>query len=129
MSSNKKIRVGITQGDTNGIGLEVVLKTLATPEFTELCTPIVYSSNKIISYHRKANDLPYFQTNNIRYARDAREGNVNVLDLGGEEVKIELGEPSGRRRPRADDAVQPAAARGIGDQPHAHRQGAGSNHH
>ena len=94
MSSNKKIRVGITQGDTNGIGLEVVLKTLATPEFTELCTPIVYSSNKIISYHRKANDLPYFQTNNIRYARDAREGNVNVLDLGGEEVKIELGEPS-----------------------------------
>ena len=58
MDQNRKIRVGITHGDINGIGYEVILKTLSEPRMVELCTPIVYGSSKALSYHRKALELP-----------------------------------------------------------------------
>ena len=51
--SNNKIKVGITQGDTNGVGYEVILKTLEDNRILELCTPVVYGSAKIASYYRK----------------------------------------------------------------------------
>ena len=54
----KKIRVAITHGDTNGIGYEQIFKTFASPEMLELCTPIIYGSPKIASYHRKALNIP-----------------------------------------------------------------------
>ena len=44
MENNKKIRVAITQGDTNGIGYELIFKVFADPEMLELCTPIIYGS-------------------------------------------------------------------------------------
>ena len=53
---NRKIRVAITHGDTNGVGYELIFKTFAEPEMLELCTPIVYGSPKIAAYHRKALD-------------------------------------------------------------------------
>ena len=43
---NKKIRVAITHGDTNGIGYEMIFKAFAEPEMLELCTPIIYGSPK-----------------------------------------------------------------------------------
>ena len=52
---NKKIRIGITQGDANGIGYELILKTFADAELLELCTPIVYGSPKLATYHRNMN--------------------------------------------------------------------------
>ena len=51
---NRKIRVAITHGDTNGIGYELIFKTFAEPEMLELCTPIIYGSPKVAAYHRKA---------------------------------------------------------------------------
>ena len=53
----KKIRVAITHGDTNGIGYEVILKTFADQEMLELCTPIIYGSPKVAAYHRKMLNL------------------------------------------------------------------------
>ena len=55
---DNKIRVGITQGDINGVGYEVILKTFADPVMLELCTPIIYGSPKVAAYHRKSLDLP-----------------------------------------------------------------------
>ena len=52
-----KIRIGITQGDINGVGYEVILKTFADPLMFDLCTPIVYGSPKVAAYHRKSLDL------------------------------------------------------------------------
>ena len=60
MEDNYKIRVGITHGDINGVGYEVILKTFSDPAMLELCTPIVYGSPKVAAYHRKAMDI---QTN------------------------------------------------------------------
>ena len=93
MEQEKKIRVAITQGDTNGIGYEVILKVFEAPEMLELCTPIIYGSPKIAAYHRKALNL---ETNFsiINSAEEARDGRVNLLNCFDEDVKVELGQPS-----------------------------------
>ncbi len=89
----KKIRVAITHGDTNGIGYEVILKTFADPAIFELCTPIVYGSPKVAAYHRKALDLPT-NFSIIEKAEDAQNGRLNLLTTFEEEVKVDLGQPS-----------------------------------
>ena len=74
MEQERKIRVAITHGDTNGIGYEVILKAFADPAILELCTPIVYGSPKIAAYHRKALDLDanFSIINSAEEARDGR---------------------------------------------------------
>ena len=51
--SERLIRVGITHGDINGIGYEVILKTLDDTRILEMCTPVVYGSAKIAAFYRK----------------------------------------------------------------------------
>ena len=51
-----KIKVGITHGDINGIGYEIIIKALADSRILEMCTPIVYGSSKVAAYYRKAMD-------------------------------------------------------------------------
>ena len=89
----RKIRVAITHGDTNGIGYEVILKAFANPALLELCTPIIYGSPKVAAYHRKALDLPT-NFSIIERAEDAQEGRLNMLATFEEEVKVDLGQPS-----------------------------------
>ena len=84
------IRVAITHGDINGIGYEVIFKTFEDPTMLELCTPIIYGSPKIASYHRKVLDIqtPYVIINNID---DVQEGKLNIFTCFDEEVKVEFG--------------------------------------
>ena len=90
---DRKIRVAITHGDTNGIGYELIFKTFAEPEMLELCTPIIYGSPKTAAYHRKALDVPAgFSI--IGNAEEAVDGRVNLLTTYEEEVKVELGTPT-----------------------------------
>ena len=90
---DKKIRVAITHGDTNGIGYEVILKVFEDPAMLELCTPIIYGSPKIAAYHRKALGL---ETNFsiINNANEAHDGRVNMLTCFDDEVKVDLGQPT-----------------------------------
>lgn len=90
---DKKIRVAITQGDTNGIGYELIFKTFAIPEMLELCTPIIYGSPKIAAYHRKALDIEA-NFSIISHAEDVRDGRINLLTCFDEDVKVELGTPT-----------------------------------
>lgn len=91
LTMSKKIKVGITHGDPNGIGYEVILKTLSDQRITELCTPIVYGSAKIASYYRKGMELPQVQMNTITAASQAKENDVNIINVVGEDFKIEPG--------------------------------------
>ena len=93
MEQDRKIRVAITHGDTNGVGYEVIFKVFADPAMLELCTPIIYGSPKIAAYHRKALNL---ETNFsiINQAEEARDGRLNLLTCFDEEVKVEIGQPS-----------------------------------
>ena len=93
MEQEKKIRVAITQGDTNGVGYEVILKAFQDPTILELCTPIIYGSPKIATYHKKALNLETSFTI-INNAEEARDGRVNLLACHDDEIKIEFGQPS-----------------------------------
>ncbi len=88
-----KIKVGITHGDPNGVGYEVIMKAFEDPVMFELCTPIVYGSAKIANYHRKGMEL---QTNftAVSSAREARDEVLNIVPCTADEVKIEFGQPS-----------------------------------
>ena len=90
---NGKILVGITHGDINGVGYEVILKLFSEPMMLELCIPIIYGSPKVATYHRKAMELTTnFVT--IQKADEAVEGKLNLVDCLEEEVKIDFGQPS-----------------------------------
>lgn len=91
---NRKIRVAITHGDTNGIGYEVILKLLEDNRICDLCTVVVYGSAKAASFYRKAMELPQVQLQRIESAAEARDGVVNVINVVPEDLKIDPGQPS-----------------------------------
>ena len=94
MSNNEpKIRVAITHGDLNGVGYEVIIKTFADARMFDFCTPVLYGSTKVASYHKKLlTSVPQeIQFNAIRDAADAVPGKYNVINLTQEEIKIDLG--------------------------------------
>ena len=89
MEDNRKIRIGITHGDINGIGYEVILKAFADPTMLELCTPIVYGSPKVATYHRKAMDIQV-NFSIINVADEAQDGKLSILNCVDDELKVEL---------------------------------------
>lgn len=88
----EKIKIGITHGDINGVGYELILNTFEMEEMTSICTPIIYGSPKVATYHRKAlGNEANFQV--VESAETAKEGNVNMVNcFGEEEQKIEFGQ-------------------------------------
>ncbi|MCF0210402.1 MAG: 4-hydroxythreonine-4-phosphate dehydrogenase PdxA [Bacteroidales bacterium] len=91
---NELVKIGISQGDINGIGYEVMLKCFADSRMMDCCTPILYGSSKILSYYKKligANDFAFL---NIRQANQAEDHKFNVLNIIQEEVKIDVGQPT-----------------------------------
>ena len=94
MAQNNKIKVGITQGDINGIGYEVILKTLSDPRITEICTPVVYGSSKVLAYHRKALNFPPLNFNIAADALSVLPSRLNIINCMDEEVRVELSKPT-----------------------------------
>lgn len=87
----EKIIVGITQGDINGVGYEIILKTFMDEEMLDLCVPVVYGSPKVATYHRKAlnNQTNFVVRNTIN---DIQERCLNLINcFGEEELKVEFG--------------------------------------
>jgi 4-hydroxythreonine-4-phosphate dehydrogenase len=89
---NDKIKVGISIGDVNGIGLEVVIKTLMDSRILDYCTPIVYGHTKVASFHRKTLAINDFSFNVINTPSQAHEKRPNMINCWEEDVKIELGQ-------------------------------------
>jgi 4-hydroxythreonine-4-phosphate dehydrogenase len=85
------IRVGITIGDFNGIGLEVIIKTLAHPSITQLCTPVIYGSAKVVSYHKNIVDPPEFNFHSTATADKIYQQKINVVNCWQDNVNIALG--------------------------------------
>ncbi|MGY3053852.1 4-hydroxythreonine-4-phosphate dehydrogenase [Pedobacter sp. UYEF25] len=86
-----KLKIGISIGDINGIGLEVIIKTLSNPAILNYCTPIVYGHTKVSSYHRKANKLNDFNFHVVNSPQQAQDKKANMINCWEEDVKIELG--------------------------------------
>jgi 4-hydroxythreonine-4-phosphate dehydrogenase len=108
--SEKKIVVGITHGDINGIGYEIILKCLSDVKITEICTPIVYGSSKVASYHRKALNIENFSFNQIRNASEANPKRANIINCTDEEVKVDPGKSTPESGKAAFDALQRAVS-------------------
>lgn len=78
-------------GDMNGIGLEVVLKSLHHKSIFNQCIPIIYGNNKIVSYHRNIVDYANMSLNSIDKVEDSKEDVINVVNVWKENVNITLG--------------------------------------
>jgi len=104
------IRVGITMGDFNGIGPEVIIKTLAHPSITQLCTPVLYGSSKVVSYHKNIVNPPDFNFHSTATGDKIYHQKINVVNCWQDNVNIALGnetEEAGRFAHTAlDRAVQ-----------------------
>ncbi len=90
-TNSNKLRIGISIGDINGIGLEVILKTLSDKRILNLCTPVIYGATKVMSYHKNIAKINHFPINNIKDITEFKTGVVNVVNCWYENVKITLG--------------------------------------
>lgn len=88
-----KLKIGISIGDINGIGLEVMLKALSHKKIVDQCTIIVYGSSKVVSYHKNIVGVD-FHFQSINKIEQANSNKVNILNCWQDSVNITLGKPS-----------------------------------
>lgn len=86
-----KPKIGISIGDINGIGLEIIIKTLADTKIYDYCTPIVYGHSKVASFHRRATQVNELNFNIVDDASQAISKRANMVNCWEEDVRIELG--------------------------------------
>lgn len=110
MESQDKIIVGITHGDFNGVGYEVILKAFEDPTMFELCTPVVYGSQRIASHYRKLLELPQGPTAHIESPEDAKEGTLNFINVIGEDVQVTPGQSTPEAGRAALEALEAAVS-------------------
>lgn len=92
MLNIEKIKIGISIGDINGIGLEVIIKTFMDNRMLDFCTPIVYASTKLANNYRKTMEATDFAFNRIASVAEANPKKVNMLSCWNEEVDLNLGQ-------------------------------------
>lgn len=109
---NNKILVGITQGDSNGIGYEVIIKALSDPRILDMFIPVVYGSSKLFNFYKKT--IPEIETlpvNPIQKAGDAKMKTINIVECLSESVYAEPGEST----PESTKAAIIALERAVSD--------------
>lgn len=90
MDKSNKIIVGISIGDLNGIGLEVILKTFEDKRMLDFCTPVIFGSTKVVGYHKKVLKLETF-VHGINSLNQINHNKINVLNIWKEEISVALG--------------------------------------
>lgn len=93
-SDREPIRVGISIGDVNGIGPEVIIKAFGDPLMLAECTPIIYGSTKTMNFHKKAINDERFNYHRIEDATKAQAKKVNIVACWNEVIPMELGKTS-----------------------------------
>ena len=108
----KKLVVGITQGDGNGIGYEVIIKALADERMLDLCTPVIYGSSKIFGFYKKQiHNIEQINTNVISSAKDVHQKRVNIVNCLPENVFVEPGQST----PESAKAAMTSLERAVAD--------------
>lgn len=108
---DNRIRVGITLGDVNGIGPEVVIKTFSDVRMCELCTPVIYGPSKSLAFYKKGIEgADSFQFTQVKNAQDAKPKRVNAVNCGEENITIEPGKATPGAGAAAVAALQAAVA-------------------
>ncbi len=86
------MKIGITAGDINGVGLEVIIKVLADKRICDQCTPIIYVNSKVLVYHKNIVENNSFNFNAAKNVKSIQEGKINVINCFADNVNINLGE-------------------------------------
>lgn len=107
----KTIIAGISQGDINGIGYEVIIKALMDSTINDICVPVVYGSPKVAAYHRKALNINNFTFNNIRSVEEANPKKANLINCLDDNVRVELG----RSTSQGGEAAFISLEKAVGD--------------
>jgi len=106
----EKLKIGITHGYINGVSYEVILRAFENPVMAELCTPVVYGSPKLMTYHRKAMEIMTNFTT-ISKAEEAMKEKLNIIECFPEEVKVDLG----AQTPEAEQAMKQSRQAALKD--------------
>ena len=114
MNKSEKIKLGISIGDFNGIGIEIILKTFLDKRMLDFCTPILFGSTKLVSAYKKTMDIniPF---NGVKHVDKAIHGKLNILNLWNDDIEINLGKPtesSGRHAFESLEAATNSLAKG-----------------
>lgn len=89
--NNIKPIVGITIGDINGIGPEVIIKALADPRILSHITPVIFGSTKVLSFYRKMLNIEDFNYSQIKSINELNPRKINVVNCWSEMVEIKVG--------------------------------------
>ncbi len=90
----EKVNIGISAGDINGVGLEVALKTLADERILKICTPVIYASSKVVSYHKNIAGLEDLSFQQLSSAERLKWDRINVVNCWQDNVNITIGQLS-----------------------------------
>jgi len=93
MDKSEKIKLGISIGDFNGIGIEIILKTFLDKRMLDFCTPIIFGSTKLITNYKKNTNINVL-FNGIKQVDKAIQGKINIVNLWKEDIDVELGKPT-----------------------------------
>lgn len=96
-----RLIVGLTHGDVNGVGYELIIKMMAENKICEVCTPLLFGSSKVAAYHRKALNVENFSLNSIQKAQDANAKRCNIINCVDDAIKVDLGQET----PESDEAA------------------------
>ena len=89
--SSENIKVGITLGDINGIGPEIIIKALKDNRILSDITPVIYGSSKVISFYKKMLQIHEFSYQNCRTGADIQNKKINIVNCWNEEVDVQPG--------------------------------------
>lgn len=104
------VKIGITMGDINGVGPEVIIKTFLDNRMMQVCTPVVYGSSKTASFYRKQLNTGEFTFNIIKDASQATNKNANMINVWDEETKVDVGESTELGGAKALQSLQAVVA-------------------
>ena len=92
---SKRLKIGITQGDINGVGWEVILKIFSDNRLAELFTPVIYGSSAAATFYQKRlNDIEPVKFVVVEGAERAQQGRVNLVECGAKELSVTPGKPT-----------------------------------
>lgn len=107
---NEKIITGITHGDINGIGYEVILKTLADARILDMIVPVIYGSSKAAAFYRKLLDIQGISFNQVNSINDIHTKKINIVNCTDDEIKVEPGRVTDEAGKAAFSALEKATA-------------------
>jgi 4-hydroxythreonine-4-phosphate dehydrogenase len=92
MSVQKRPVIGVSVGDLNGIGIEIIIKTFSDSRILELCTPVVFASNKVMNFYKKLIPENTLNYSNIKEISKANPKQLNIFTVWEEDVDIQPGQ-------------------------------------